>query len=66
MNISLIALNISGAEAAQAAADRLKELFSAYGECDFRLCGALQQVSAALNHAFSKSELIVVGVEPEA
>ena len=64
MNISLIALNISGAEAAQAAADRLKELFSAYGECDFRLCGALQQVSAALNPAFSKSELIVVGAEP--
>lgn len=64
MNISLIALNISGAEAAQAAADRLKELFSAYGECDFQLCGAMQQVSAALNHAFSKSELIVVGAEP--
>ncbi len=64
MNISLIALNISGAEQAQTAADRLKELFSVYGECDLQLCDALQQVSAALSRAFSKSDLIVAGVEP--
>ncbi|MBQ9551172.1 MAG: hypothetical protein IJU96_00250 [Clostridia bacterium] len=66
MNISLIALNISGAESAQSAADFLKEQLSAYGECDFQLCGAIGQVSAALSRAFAKAEVIAVGVEPAA
>ena len=64
MNISFITLNISGSEAAQAAADRLRELLEDYGECDFQPCDAAQQVTAALNRAFSHAELITVGVEP--
>ncbi len=66
MNISFIELNISGAENVQSAADRLKEILSTYGECDFKLCGTMQQISASLNQAFAKAGVIVVGIEPSA
>lgn len=64
MNISFIALNITGAETVQSAADMLRGALSAHGRCDFRLCGSMAQVSASLSDAFLNSELIVVGVEP--
>ena len=64
MNISFIALNISGAETVQIAADKLKGVLSGYGRCDFKLCGSMSQVSSSLSDAFSNSELIVVGLEP--
>ncbi len=66
MNISFIALNISGAETVQSAADMLRGVLSAHGRCDFRLCGSMAQVSASLSDAFANSELIVVGIEPSA
>lgn len=64
MNISFIALNISGAETVQIAADKLRSILSAYGRCDFKLCGSMSQVSSSLSDAFSNSELVVVGIEP--
>ncbi len=66
MNISFIALNISGAESVQSAADKLRGVLSAHGRCDFRLCGSMSQVSSSLGDAFANSELIVVGLEPSA
>lgn len=66
MNISFIALNISGAQTVQYAADKLRGVLSDYGRCDFRLCGSMSQVSTSLGDAFSNSELIVVGIEPAA
>ncbi|MBQ3602855.1 MAG: hypothetical protein IJA02_03345 [Clostridia bacterium] len=64
MNISFIALNISGAETVQFAADKLKGVLTSYGRCDFRLCGSMSQVSSSLSDAFSNSDLVVVGLEP--
>lgn len=66
MNISFIALNISGAETVQFAADKLRGVLSAYGRCDFRLCSSMSQVSSSLGNAFSSAEVIVVGIEPAA
>ena len=66
MNISFIALNISGAETVQFAADKLRGVLSDYGRCDFKLCGSMSQVSASLGDAFANSEVIVVGIEPSA
>lgn len=64
MNISFIALNISGAETVQFAADKLKGVLTSYGRCDFRLCGSMSQVSSSLSDAFSNSDMVVVGLEP--
>ena len=64
MNISFIALNISGAETVQFAADKLKGVLTGYGRCDFKLCGSMSQVSSSLSDAFANSELVVVGLEP--
>ena len=66
MTISLIALNISGDEAVQSAAERLEELLAVYGACTLRPCENMQQVSASLNEAFADADVIVVGVEPSA
>ena len=64
MNISFIALNTSGVEAAQSAADKIRGSLSSLGRCDFRLCGSMQQVSAALSDAFAISDIVAVGAEP--
>ena len=64
MNISFIALNTSGVEAAQSAADKIRGSLSSLGRCDFRLCGSMQQVSAALSDAFANSDIVAVGAEP--
>ncbi len=64
MNISFIALNISGAETVQSAADKIRSSFSAVGRCDFRLCGSMAQVSTALSDAFANSDIVAVGAEP--
>ncbi len=64
MNVSFIALNISGAEAVQSAADKIRGSFSGVGRCDFRLCGSMSQVSAALSDAFANSDIVAVGAEP--
>lgn len=64
MNISFIALNISGAEAVQSAADKIRSSFSEVGRCDFRLCGSMAQVSTALSDAFANSDIVAVGAEP--
>lgn len=66
MNISFIALNISGAETVQFAADKLRGVLSSFGRCDFRLCSSMSQVSSSLSNAFANSDLIVVGIEPAA
>ena len=64
MNVSFIALNISGAETVQSAADKIRSSLSELGRCDFRLCGSMAQVSSALSDAFANSDIIVVGAEP--
>ena len=64
MNVSFIALNISGAETVQSAADRIRGSLSGLGNCDFRLCGSMAQVSSALSDAFANSDIIAVGAEP--
>lgn len=64
MNVSFIALNTSGAETVQSAADKIRGSLSDLGRCDFRLCSSMAQVSAALSDAFANSDIIVVGVEP--
>lgn len=64
MNISFIALNISGAETVQSAADKIRSSFSEVGRCDFRLCGSMAQVSTALSDAFANSDIVAVGAEP--
>lgn len=64
MNVSFIALNTSGAETVQSAADKIRSSLSGLGRCDFRLCSSMAQVSAALSDAFANSGIIAVGVEP--
>lgn len=64
MNVSFIALNTSGAETVQSAADKIRSALSGLGRCDFRLCSSMAQVSAALSDAFANSGIIAVGVEP--
>lgn len=65
MNVSFIALNISGAEAVQSATDNLRGILSELGRCDFKLCGSMSQVSSSLADAFANTEVVIVGVEPE-
>ncbi len=64
MNVSFIALNTSGAETVQSAADRIRSSFAELGRCDFRLCSSMAQVSSALSDAFSNSDVVAVGAEP--
>ncbi len=64
MNVSFIALNTSGAETVQSAADKIRSSLSGLGRCDFRLCSSMAQVSAALSDAFANSDIVAVGVEP--
>ncbi len=64
MNVSFIALNTSGAETVQSAADRIRSSFAELGRCDFRLCSSMAQVSSALSDAFPNSDVVAVGVEP--
>lgn len=64
MNVSFIALNTSGAETVQSAADKIRSSLSDLGRCDFRLCSSMAQVSAALSDAFANSDIVAVGVEP--
>ena len=64
MNLSFIALNNSGAETVQSAADKIRSSLMTLGRCDFRLCGSMAQVSSALSDAFASSDVIVVSAEP--
>lgn len=64
MNLSFIALNNSGAETVQLAADKIRSSLMTLGRCDFRLCGSMAQVSSALSDAFANSDVIVVAAEP--